>query len=87
MNFRPTLILCALLFAASAFAQSGAEEDPAARLEIGVAPAWSLTDPSSSIGRSFAVEFTPIRNWLEIEVGTAPSFSAHSTEWGTELLF
>ena len=88
MNFGRTLFLCALLlFSSTLFSQSNDEMEPLARLEIGAAPAWSLTDHTSSLGPSVSVEFTPIRNWLEIEVGTAPSFSAHSTEWDTEILF
>lgn len=88
MTFGRSVFLCALfLLSSPVFAQSDDETEPLARLEIGAAPARSLTDHISSLGPSFAVEFTPIRNWLEIEIGTAPSFSAHSTEWGTEILF
>ena len=55
-------------------------------LEIGAAPGWSITDPGSSLGPTVAVEFTPIKNWLELEMGITPSFGRHSTEWGTDLL-
>jgi hypothetical protein len=34
-----------------------------------------------------AVEFTPIERWLEIEIGTTPTFRHRSTEWVTDLLF
>lgn len=34
-----------------------------------------------------AIEFTPIENWLEIEVGTTPLFARQSTEWDTDALF
>lgn len=34
-----------------------------------------------------AVEVTPIENWLELELGTTPTFEHRSTEWDTDLLF
>src|SRR5438874_240822 len=70
-----------------ALAQSEENEEPAAVLEIGAAPGWSLTDPGSSLGPTVAVEFTPIKKWLELEIGVTPSFGRHSTEWSTDLLF
>jgi hypothetical protein len=75
------------LFTTAAFAQADEEKEPAAVLEIGAAPGWSLTDPGSNLGPTVAVEFTPIKNWLELEIGVTPSFSRHSTEWSTDLLF
>jgi hypothetical protein len=42
---------------------------------------------ASSFGPSAAVEFTPIKDWLEIEAGIAPMFSHRRTEWDTDLLF
>jgi hypothetical protein len=33
------------------------------------------------------VEFEPIRNWLEIEVGTAALFGNARTEWDRDILF
>jgi hypothetical protein len=77
-----------LFFSTVAFAQADDEEkEPAATLEIGAAPGWSLTDPGSSFGPTVALEMTPIKNWLEIEMGTTSSFGRHSTEWGTDFLF
>jgi hypothetical protein len=69
-----------------ALAQS-AEKDPAAVIELGAAGSWSIKDAGSSFGPTFAVEVTPIENWLELEAGVTPLFSTHSTEWGTDLLF
>jgi hypothetical protein len=63
------------------------EKEPAAILEIGAQPSWSLTDPGSSVGPTVALEITPIKDWLELEIGTTSSFGRHSTEWGTDLLF
>jgi hypothetical protein len=36
---------------------------------------------------SAAVEFTPIKDWLEIEAGIAPLFSRGRTEWDADLRF
>ena len=81
------LLLASLfLCSGSAFAQSAADE-PAAVIELGGAANWNLKDWRSSFGPDFAVEVTPIENWLELEAGTTPLFTRHSTEWDTDLLF
>ena len=64
-----------------------AEKEPAAVVELGAAASRSLTDGSSSFGPAVAIEITPIENWLEIEMGVAPLFRRHATEWDTDLLF
>jgi hypothetical protein len=78
--------LLMLLFLGSALAQA-AEEEPAAIVELGGAAGWSLKDGGSSFGPGVAVEVTPIENWLELEAGTTPLFTRHSTEWDTDFLF
>ena len=40
-----------------------------------------------SFGPTFAVEVTPIENWLELEMGVTATFHHQSTEWSTDLLF
>jgi hypothetical protein len=82
---RVVLIASLILCSGSAFAQSG-DKDPAAIIELGVAPNQSFTGGGTSVAPDFAVEFTPIENWLEIEAGTAPLFSRGATEWDTDLL-
>jgi hypothetical protein len=47
---------------------------------------WNLSDPSS-FGPTVAIEFTPIENWFEIEVGTGPMFGRGIREWDTDILF
>jgi hypothetical protein len=47
---------------------------------------WSVSGPFS-FGPTGAIEFTPIENWLEIEVGTGPMFSKGISEWDTDILF
>jgi hypothetical protein len=75
-----------LLFLGQAFAQS-AEKEPAAILELGAAASRNLDDGGSAGGPSFAVEVTPIKEWLEIEAAVTPLFSKQPTEWDTDLLF
>ena len=89
MNVRAAksvLIASLVLCSGSAFAQS-VDSDPAAIIELGAAPSQSLAGGGASFGPDFAVEFTPIENWLEIEAGVTPLFGRHSTEWDTDLLF
>jgi len=74
------------LYCGAAFAQS-ADKEPAAIVELGGAAAGSLTGSGSSFGADFAIEVTPIENWLELEGGVTPLFTRHSTEWDTDLLF
>ena len=85
MVWRRVLLLIAalLFFTASARAE---EKEPTAIIEIGGAGEWGLPG-ASSFGPSAAVEFTPIKDWLEIEAGVAPLFSGGRTEWDTDLLF
>jgi hypothetical protein len=82
-----------LLGTGSAFAQSApsapqaADQEPAAVLELGAVTSWDVKGGAASFGPNFAVEFTPIEHWLEIEAGVTPLFKAHSTEWDADLLF
>lgn len=61
------------------------EKEPTAIVELGAASEWDF--PSGKLGRTAAVEFTPIKNWLEIEAGVSTMFSGRQTEWSTDLLF
>jgi hypothetical protein len=80
------LITFAFICSGCSFAQLR-EEEPAAVIELGAAASRSLTESQSSFGPAVAIEVTPIENWLEIEVGVAPLFRRHATEWDTDLLF
>lgn len=75
-----------LFMSGQAFGQS-AEKEPVAILELGAAASHSLNDGGPSGGPSFAVEVTPIKEWLELEAGVTPLFSTRGTEWDTDLLF
>jgi hypothetical protein len=70
-----------------ALAQSSSSKEGIAIIEIGGAPSVSLSGSGVSISPTVAVEVTPIENWLELELGTTPTFSRTITEWVTDLLF
>jgi hypothetical protein len=78
------LIVASLLFAANAQAE---EREPSAIVEIGGAVEWGIPGGGSSFGPTAAVEFTPIKNWLEIEAGVSTRFGGGHTEWSTDLVF
>lgn len=63
------------------------DKDPIAILEIGAATSWNVMGGAATFAPNFAVEVTPIENWLEIEAGVSPFFTRNSTEWDTDLLF
>ena len=63
------------------------DKEPLAILEIGAATSWNLMGGAATFAPNFAVETTPIENWLEIEAGVSPFFTHNSTEWDTDLLF
>jgi hypothetical protein len=77
-----------IFLATPAHAQdSQVDKDPAAILEIGAATSWTVSGGAASLAPNFAVETTPIENWLEIEAGVSPFYTTHATEWDTDLLF
>jgi hypothetical protein len=76
-------LLAASLFTTVAYAQ---EMEPLAIFEIGAAANWTAPN-SSSAGPTVAVEFTPIEDWLEIEIGTGPLVASGTTDWSTDILF
>jgi hypothetical protein len=67
--------------------QVSKDKDPAAILEIGAATSWNVTGGAATFAPNFAVETTPIENWLELEAGVSPFYTRSSTEWDTDLLF
>lgn len=85
MVWQRLLLLIAVLLLLGRSAQAG-EKEPTAVVELGGAGEWGLPG-TSSFGPSAAVEFTPIKDWLEIEAGAAPMFSHGRAEWDTDLIF
>jgi hypothetical protein len=81
------VIASLFLFAGNVAAQSVEADKEIAVVEVGAAASQSLTGGGSSFGPNFAVEVTPIENWLELEAGVTPLFTLHSTEWDVDLLF
>jgi hypothetical protein len=76
-----------LVFAGTAFAQTAEKEpEPAAIIELGSATSWNTKGGSAAFGPDLAVEFTPIKDWLEIEAGVTPLFTRNSTEWDADFL-
>jgi hypothetical protein len=63
------------------------DKEPAAVFQLGAAGQWGLPNGDSSFGPAAAIEFTPIKNWLEIEPGVTSLFSRGQTEWDTDVLF
>jgi hypothetical protein len=63
------------------------DKEPKAILQFGAGAEWGLNGGSSGFGPTAAVEFTPIKNWLEVEAGVATLFSKGKTEWDTGFVF
>jgi hypothetical protein len=66
---------------------SAEEKEPTAIVEVGGAAEWDLPNGASSFGPTAAVEFTPIKDWLEIEAGVSALHGHGQTEWGSDLIF
>jgi hypothetical protein len=77
------IALAPLLLAANAQAE---DKEPTAIVELGASGEWGLPG-AASYGPSLAVEFTPIKDWLEIEAGVGSMFQGGRSEWDTDFLF
>jgi hypothetical protein len=79
-------ILLALALAGGAAAK---DEDVEHKfvLEIGTAGEWPLNDERPNFGGSFAVEFEPIENWLELEFGITTLHTTGHSDLSGDLLF
>lgn len=77
-----SFILCSGLVSAQSV-----ETEPVAIIELGGVTGWNVKGGAAAFGPDFAIEVTPIENWLELEAGTTPLFTRNSTEWDTDLLF
>src|SRR5262245_39296115 len=81
------LILMAMAaVAASAGPAAAVDKEPTAVVAIGGIGEWGMPGPTS-FGPSVSVEFAPIRNWLEIEIGAATLFRRGVTEFETDIIF
>lgn len=84
------LVAALFLISCAGFAQPADNQpianEPIAIIELGAANSWNVKGGSSGEG-DIAIEFTPIENWLEMEIGTTPIFASHTVEWDTDVLF
>jgi hypothetical protein len=85
---RTGIFIVTMMAAAAAFAGTAAaeEKEPTAVIAIGGAGEWGLPG-ATSFGPSASVEFTPIKDWLEIEIGAATLFRRGVTEFETDVIF
>jgi hypothetical protein len=84
-----SLVVCALLqFAPTlAAAEDDAEADHVAVLELGAQVEREISEQASHFGPAVGIEFEPIENWLEVELGAATYSSRGATNWEFELPF
>jgi hypothetical protein len=76
-----------LALAAAGAASAKDDDDHKFVLEFGTAGEWPLTNQPGNFGGTFAVEFTPIENWLEIELGLTTLNTTGHGELSGDLLF
>ena len=76
--------LALLLMAGVALAE---DKEPLAIFELGMAGEQPFNSGSPGFGPTAAVEFTPIKNWLEIETGVTALFRKGQAEWDTDFVF
>jgi hypothetical protein len=63
------------------------EKEPLAVVALGGAGEWGFPGGKFSSGPSAAVEFSLIKEWVEVEVGTAKLFRHGNSEWEAEAVF
>src|SRR5579872_3675158 len=93
---RSILVLTAILTTFTTYGQTpkqfirpetNADSEPFAIGELGGAVNWNLKGFSFSGGPAVAIEFTPIKDRLEVEFGATQSYSRGASELGVDLLF
>jgi hypothetical protein len=63
------------------------DKEPLAVIALGGATEWGFPERKFSFGPSASVEFSAIKDWLEIEVGGARLFRRGRSEWEAEIVF
>jgi hypothetical protein len=81
------VLMSCLLGAAAARAQDSEATDHSMVLEVAGAAEWPVRGGASSLGGTLAGEFTPIENWLELELGMTALASTDHTELSADFLF
>jgi hypothetical protein len=95
INMKAILLSLAIFYSLNGYAQSPTvppspktnnQEEAFAIAEIGTAANWNK-GAQPAYGPTLAFEFTPIKEWLEIEAGATQSYSHSSRELSLDLLF
>jgi hypothetical protein len=76
-------VLAFLLSTGTALAE---DKEPLAVIQLGASGEWGLNGGGFGFGPTAAVEFTPIKNWLEVETGVSTLFSKERTEWDYDFI-
>jgi hypothetical protein len=63
------------------------EKEPVAVIQLGGGSEWALSNGGASFGPSATVEFTAVKNWLEVEAGVTSLFKRGRAEWDTGVVF
>ena len=60
---------------------SAEDKEPLAVIQLGAGAEWGLNAGGFGLGPTASVEFTPIKDGLEVETGISTVFSKGQTEW------
>jgi hypothetical protein len=90
-GWQRTRAVAAGIFLALVLANAASAKDDVAEhkfiLELGTAGEWPLTNETGNFGCTFAVEFEPIENWLELEFGITTLNTTGHSDLSGDLLF
>lgn len=78
--------LAIFLAGAAAWAEDKEPKEPFAILQLGAGAEWGLNGGGFGVGPSAAVEFSPVKNWLEVETGASTIFGKGQTEWDYDFI-
>jgi hypothetical protein len=87
MNRNLAILGVAIALLGSPQTAQAEEKEPLAVIALGAAGEWGLSDKTFSRGPSAAVEFSVIKDWLEVEVAGAKLFRRGHAEWEAEIVF
>jgi len=82
-----SLALAMMMYGGAALADKDEAAEHKFILELGTAGEWPLTDATGNFGGTFAVEFEPIENWLELEFGFTTLNTTGKSDLSGDLLF
>jgi len=80
-------LLIAPSLAAAQEKEKKKDKDPVAVIALGTAGEWGFPGGKFSRGPSAAVEFSLIKDWVEVEIGGARLFRRGVAEWDGEMVF